>query len=137
MSAWRGRAQSDNTNLLHHIVQRIEHREHTLDVPAIHTQLGRVVEPLAPLFVPQDSDADQLLAYEQRLVDEYRTMLPHALDDVRRSCLPRRAGRLGCHRQGEDERLRVIFANLGQQGMNVGADEMIWRRYSGEDLEIC
>ena len=107
---------------LEQIMQRSERRKHALDIVLGKVQTRRLFETLVPHFVPQDGDADQLVAYEQRLLDQHGAVLPHRIHDAHRRLHAHGRRRLGRDGQRVHERLRMGRADVRQEVVDEAAD---------------
>ena len=103
-------------------MQRSERRKHALDVVLGKVQTRRLLETLVPHLVPQDGDADQLVADEQRLLDEHGAVLAHRIHDAHRRLHAHGRRRLGRDGQRVHERLRMGRADVRQEVVDEAAD---------------
>lgn len=117
-------------------MERFERRKHGLDVVVAVEEPARLLEALVPELVPEDRDADELLADEERLLDEVRTVVPHLVHDNQRGLAPRRARVLGRDRERVDERLRVRLADVDEHVLDELANVRARRVDPRDELQV-
>lgn len=57
------------TNLFDHVVQRLEDTKHAVGVVLGEVEARSLLETLCPQLVPEDRDADELVAHKRRLME--------------------------------------------------------------------
>mmetsp|Transcript_32711 Transcript_32711/g.92785 ORF Transcript_32711/g.92785 Transcript_32711/m.92785 type:complete len:201 (+) Transcript_32711:1420-2022(+) len=68
--------------LLHHLMQRDERVEHALHIALPKVEPAGLLQRLMPHLLPQDGDADELVAHQLGLLHECWAVLPHVLHDI-------------------------------------------------------
>lgn len=115
-------------------MQRLEHVEHALRVVLGKVEARRLLEALGPELVPEDGDADELVADERRLLDEERVLVAHAVHDAVGDLLAHQHLRLGRDEERVDERLRVGAADEVEQLGDGAPDERVRDVDARDDL---
>lgn len=103
-------------------MKRLEGRKHGVNVVIPVEESRRLLEPLVPELMPQDSDTNELLTDEQRLLDEGCRMVSHLVHDRERRATTGGRGVLGGDGEGIDERLGVRLADVGEDVLDELAD---------------